>query len=232
MRGCFNFLSHPVHGGTIWKDCPYVSRLSPAPSPSSVLWCVADIAVHHPSGGHYLGALGHGWTAGTWCQVQRGHGGHWVLSVLSQLGPGQAQQPQQDCTEQHIPVYTSQTEEFQLPCPLEAPTKAQGVCAHVQCLMATPPRGWLSPAEPQRIGMTQLQFWVPTKEVQGSVWAQFISRSALASGHHTPPLQEQFCGGFQERRMCLFHGAGSAGFSPSPTEPDVRLDHVSNFQVP
>lgn len=91
-----------------------------------------------------------------------------MLSVLSQLGPGPAQQPQQDCTEQHIPVYTSQTEEFQLPCPFEAWTKAQGVCAHVQCLMATPPRGWLSPAEPQGIGMTQLQFWAPTKEVQGS----------------------------------------------------------------
>lgn len=123
-------------------------------------------------------------------------------------------------------------EELQLPCPLEAPTKAQGVCARVQCPMATPPRGWLNPAEPQGIGMTQLQFWAPKKEVQGSGWAQFISRSASDSGHYAPPLQEQFCCGFQERGECVCsRRAGSAGFSPVP-EPDVRLDHVSNFQVP
>lgn len=140
-----------------------------------------------------------------------------MLSVLSQLGPGWVQQPQQDCTAQHIPVYTSRTEELQLPCPLEAPTKAQGVCARVQCPMATPPRGWLNPAELQGIGMTQLQFWAPKKEVQGSGWAQFISSSASDSGHYAPPLQEQFCCGFQERGECVCScRAGGAGFSPSP----------------
>lgn len=105
--------------------------------------------------------------------------------MLSQLGPGPAQQPQQDCTAQHIPVCTSQAGPAPAPLPTGGLTKPR-VCSWVQYPMAAPPRGRLSPGEPQGTGMAQLQFWAPQKEAQGLVWAQFISRSALASGHYAP----------------------------------------------
>lgn len=116
--------------GTVRKGCPSVCRLSPAFSLSSVPWCVADTTVHHPSGGHYLGALGHRWIAGTRGQVQRGRIGHRMLSVLSQLGPGLAQRPQQDCTARHIPVFTSQS--GSAPAPL--PTRGTGQSPGCMCL--------------------------------------------------------------------------------------------------
>jgi hypothetical protein len=119
------------------EGCPCASRLSPAPSLSSVSWCAADPTVHHPCGGHYLGALCHGWIAGTWCQVQNGHSRHWMLPVLSRLAmlielswPGTAA-PSRTVLQSASKTTQAGQDQLQLLCPPTALTKAQGVCTCV-----------------------------------------------------------------------------------------------------
>lgn len=109
----------------------------------------------------------------------------------------------------------------------DRPKPRQGVCACVQCPMATPPRGRLSPVEPRGTGMAQLQFWAPEKEAQGSVYSwQCLGQWSLCS------FKSRFAVMFEERDCVCSTGQEVLGSAPGTTAPGVRLDHVSNVQVP
>lgn len=146
--------------GTAREGCLRASRLSPPPSLSSVSWCAADTTVHHPCGGHYLGALRHRWIAGTWCQAQHRHSKHRMLSVLSRLGPGLAQQPRPDCTTAKcIQVYTSWRGPAAAPLPTHGTDQSPGcTCLHLVSNGHSThvPRGKLNPAGCWETGLAQL----------------------------------------------------------------------------
>lgn len=127
MLGCLDFPSLVPREGAAREGCLCASRLSLAPSPSSVSWCAADTTVYHPCGGHYLGALCHRWIAGTWCQDQHGHSKHWMLSVLSRLGPlpGTAG-PSRTVLRKCIQVHTSWTGPAAAPLPTRGTDQSPG----------------------------------------------------------------------------------------------------------
>lgn len=127
MLGCLDFPGLVPREGAAREGCLCASRLSLAPSPSSVSWCAADTTVYHPCGGHYLGALCHRWIAGTWCQDQHGHSKHWMLSVLSRLGPlpGTAG-PSRTVLRKCIQVYTSWTGPAAAPLPTRGTDQSPG----------------------------------------------------------------------------------------------------------
>ena len=80
--------------------------------------------------------------------------------------------------------------------------------------MATPPRGWLNPAEPQGIGMTQVQFWAPKKKFRARDGLSLFLAVPLTVVIMPRPFRSSAAVVFR-REENVFRRAGSAGFSPS-----------------